>query len=261
MSRVGAFPRRRRPERSRLSAKARRRLLCECAYKCSVVTCARRDHLEFHHINWERNDDDEANILVLCREHHHLADRPGRGLSLKTCLCLKKAIRHLYVQGFSREALQSRWIGLRQRRPNAPRTTKAFVTFVSDLLSHIPGLVPLSESVEPAATSGRLYDNQLRDRFLKKLGPAVLVECIVGGRGHLSRAPVVELLWDVLVGRWSAGFLFSLSPFSPDAVSVAWNVSGRKLAIVLVGPEDVGDLTIAEGRTERLRRLARQFLG
>ncbi|MBM4041245.1 MAG: hypothetical protein FJ290_22310 [Planctomycetes bacterium] len=87
----------------------------------------------------------------------------------------------------------------------------------------------------------------------------MLVKCAAPNAGQLDKAPVVELLSDVLLRGWSVGLLFSLLPLSDDARLVAWNVSARKLAIILLGPDDIASLVTAEDRPERLKAIAKPF--
>jgi len=251
VSPVGAAPLRQRRERRGIPAKVKRALLCECGYKCSVLTCLRKDHIEFHHIDEDRCNNDQHNILVLCREHHKLARTPRPGMDRRHWLQLK-ALIELHAEGFSREALQARLMDLQGRLQAGTEATERFVTFVSDLLSRVPGLVPLSES-------GLSYRNQFRARFLTGLEPLVLVKCVAPHAGQLDKAPVVELLSDVLLRGWSVGLLFSLLPLGHDAELVAWNVSARGLAIILLGPDDIAKLIRAEERPECLKAIAKRF--
>jgi hypothetical protein len=52
----------------------KRELLVECGHKCSVHRCNEKTALEFHHINGNPSDNRVSNIIVLCANHHHLAD-------------------------------------------------------------------------------------------------------------------------------------------------------------------------------------------
>lgn len=43
--------------------------------KCWVLGCNWRYNLDTHHINKERNDNDSANLIKLCPNHHYLHHR------------------------------------------------------------------------------------------------------------------------------------------------------------------------------------------
>jgi len=69
-----------------------RTLFLECGFKCPVPRCHAADGLEFHHINGNRSDNSEGNLLVLCHEHHVMAHRRRSRLDRKACQALKQGV-------------------------------------------------------------------------------------------------------------------------------------------------------------------------
>ena len=61
-------------ERIAIPKKTQRKLLVECGHKCSVHLCDEKTALEFHHINGNPSDNRESNLIVLCANHHTLAE-------------------------------------------------------------------------------------------------------------------------------------------------------------------------------------------
>jgi hypothetical protein len=79
-------------KRATIPKDTKRKLLLECGLKCSIACCAATQALEFHHINGDRCDNHEENILVLCAVHHSLAHDQRSPLDRKTCRMLRQAI-------------------------------------------------------------------------------------------------------------------------------------------------------------------------
>jgi len=60
-------------ERVAIPKKTQRALLVECGHKCSIHLCNEKTALEFHHINGNPSDNRKSNLIVLCANHHALA--------------------------------------------------------------------------------------------------------------------------------------------------------------------------------------------
>ena len=59
---------------------------------CSVPSCRALGSLEIHHIDHDRGNNDEANLLVLCPACHPLADGEAPELGRERCEELKRAL-------------------------------------------------------------------------------------------------------------------------------------------------------------------------
>lgn len=64
-----------RKTRVRIPIKLRRELLVDCGHRCTIHSCAEIQNLEAHHINGIPSDNRPENIIMLCPNHHTLADR------------------------------------------------------------------------------------------------------------------------------------------------------------------------------------------
>ena len=67
--------------------KLRRQLFVECGHKCSVHNCHEMQNLEGHHINSNPSDNRSENIIMLCPNHHTMADR--KVIDRKSCKMYK----------------------------------------------------------------------------------------------------------------------------------------------------------------------------
>lgn len=63
-----------RKERIAIPKEIERKLLVESGNKCSVSRCNESYSLEIHHINGDPSDNRESNLIVLCPNHHALAE-------------------------------------------------------------------------------------------------------------------------------------------------------------------------------------------
>jgi len=63
-----------RKKRSAIPKETERKLLVESGHKCSVSRCNESHSLEIHHIDGDPSDNRESNLIVLCRNHHALAE-------------------------------------------------------------------------------------------------------------------------------------------------------------------------------------------
>lgn len=63
-----------RTERIAIPKETERKLRVESGHKCGVSRCNESHHLEIHHINGDPSDNRESNLIVLCRNHHALAE-------------------------------------------------------------------------------------------------------------------------------------------------------------------------------------------
>lgn len=80
-------------ERIPLPKETQRKLLVESGHKCSVPLCKEGFSLTFHHINGDPSDNRESNIIVLCHNHHDMADR-GR-IDRKECVSYKERLKQI----------------------------------------------------------------------------------------------------------------------------------------------------------------------
>jgi hypothetical protein len=62
-----------RKKRVAVPRETERKLLVESGHKCSVIRCNESHSLEIHHINGDPSDNRESNLIVLCRNHHAMA--------------------------------------------------------------------------------------------------------------------------------------------------------------------------------------------
>lgn len=53
----------------------RRQLLVECGHKCTIHLCDEKTTLDVHHINGNPSDNRKENLIVLCANHHRLAEK------------------------------------------------------------------------------------------------------------------------------------------------------------------------------------------
>jgi hypothetical protein len=63
-----------RKKRIAIPREIERKLLVESGHKCSVSRCNESHSLEIHHINGDPSDNRESNLIVLCPNHHALAE-------------------------------------------------------------------------------------------------------------------------------------------------------------------------------------------
>lgn len=69
----------------------KRRLLVECGHECTIPSCHEKANLEFHHINSNPLDNRDENLIVLCPNHHAMADR-GK-IDRKACMLYKEKLK------------------------------------------------------------------------------------------------------------------------------------------------------------------------
>jgi tetratricopeptide (TPR) repeat protein len=69
----------------------KRQVLVEAGFKCSVPRCPNDVSLEVHHIDYDRDNHDPANLLVLCSNCHGRATR--KEIDRKACLMIKDLLR------------------------------------------------------------------------------------------------------------------------------------------------------------------------
>lgn len=80
-----------RKERIHIPMKTQRRLLVECGHKCSVHLCNEKTALEFHHINGNPSDNNEPNLIVLCANHHAMAE--SGEIDRQACISYKERLK------------------------------------------------------------------------------------------------------------------------------------------------------------------------
>lgn len=92
-----------------------RKLLVECGHKCSVPLCNESFSLSFHHINGDPSDNEMSNIIVLCRNHHEMADR-GR-IDRKECLSYKERLKQIKPEETLKEKVEREGIDVTPKNP------------------------------------------------------------------------------------------------------------------------------------------------
>lgn len=60
-------------DRPNISNNIRCEIEVEAGHKCSVTTCNEHTYLEIHHINENREDNRNENLILLCDKHHKMA--------------------------------------------------------------------------------------------------------------------------------------------------------------------------------------------
>ena len=83
-----------------IPAEIERQVMVEASFRCSLERCASTSSLQIHHIDYDRDNHDPANLLVLCSNCHGRATR--REIDRKACLMIKQ---QLSLQGLGREDL------------------------------------------------------------------------------------------------------------------------------------------------------------
>ena len=78
-------------QRVPIPEETQRKLLVDCGHRCSVTQCNESFSLTFHHINGDPSDNRESNIIVLCHNHHDMADR-GK-IDRKECTSYKERLK------------------------------------------------------------------------------------------------------------------------------------------------------------------------
>jgi hypothetical protein len=77
-------------QRKHIPENIRRAIYIEAGYRCAVPRCQHEIGLEIHHIDGNRNNVNQENLLLLCAVHHRLATN-GK-MDRKTCRRLKKLL-------------------------------------------------------------------------------------------------------------------------------------------------------------------------
>lgn len=77
--------------RTAIPAEIERQVMVEASYRCSLERCASTSSLQIHHIDYDRDNHDPANLLVLCSNCHGRATR--KEIDRKACLMIKDLLR------------------------------------------------------------------------------------------------------------------------------------------------------------------------
>ncbi len=59
--------------RPSIPAEIERLVKVGAGHACSIKGCDEHTYLEIHHINENRNDNNEENLILLCDKHHKMA--------------------------------------------------------------------------------------------------------------------------------------------------------------------------------------------
>lgn len=110
-------------ERIDIPKATERRLLVECGHKCSVPFCNESDAISIHHINSDPSDNEESNLIVLCRNHHVKADL-GR-IDRKECALYKQRLKQMRLEETLKEKVEREGIDV------APES--GFVSFILNI--------------------------------------------------------------------------------------------------------------------------------
>ena len=81
-------------ERVPIPVEVRRKLFVTCGHRCSVPFCKEKNNLIIHHINSDPSDNREENLIVLCRNHHAMADKGE--IDRKECIEYKNRLKIMY---------------------------------------------------------------------------------------------------------------------------------------------------------------------
>lgn len=73
----------------------RRKLLVECGHKCTIHNCNVMRDLEAHHIDSNPSHNTMINIIILCPNHHAMADRGD--IDRKACREYKRLLKNIEV--------------------------------------------------------------------------------------------------------------------------------------------------------------------
>jgi len=236
----------------------RRKVLLECGHKCSIPQCPVKHGLEIHHINGNRADNREENLLVLCTKHHRMVRARGSRLDREKCEQLKRMIAQLSIPPVAdKHALRETWRKLRTGRSKKKR--EVFEFLAENLLASVPGFI-VAEKRDNRLTDEALVliRNEAADGVLNKLGEYIAVECKARKGKPVRDTEVAAFLGEMALNRCATGFLFSLSGFTPDAVAVAGTTTGRDFLIVPVAPPDVTRMIEAENRAESVKQAVKR---
>ena len=78
-------------KRVAIPEETKRQVMLEAGFRCSVPRCPNDLSLEVHHIDYDRDNHDPANLLVLCSNCHGRATR--KEIDRKACLMIKDLLR------------------------------------------------------------------------------------------------------------------------------------------------------------------------
>ena len=60
-------------KRPNITADIKRKIEVEAGHQCSIKSCSEHTYLEIHHINENREDNNNDNLILLCDKHHKMA--------------------------------------------------------------------------------------------------------------------------------------------------------------------------------------------
>jgi hypothetical protein len=87
-----------------------RKLFVESGHKCSVPFCNESNAISIHHVNGDPSDNAESNLIVLCRNHHFMADS-GK-IDRKECVSYKQRLKQIHPEETLKEKVEREGISV-----------------------------------------------------------------------------------------------------------------------------------------------------
>jgi len=97
-------------ERISIPKETERKLLVKSGHKCSVPFCNESNAISIHHINGDPSDNKESNLIILCRNHHAMADS-GK-IDRKECLSYKERLKQIRPEETLKEKVEREGISV-----------------------------------------------------------------------------------------------------------------------------------------------------
>lgn len=165
-------------ERIPIPKETERKLLVECGHQCSNPVCYEKQNLEIHHINGDRSDNRESNLIVFCPNHHAMADRGE--IERKECESYKERLKQIVNLRPKTETLKEkveregidvipenafvslilslgrRYMNWRYGKPDVSINREIIVLFVPTLLCFVP-LFYITLVLKTQVTIGWIY--------------------------------------------------------------------------------------------------------
>ena len=261
-TKTGATEPSRRRSRRPIPVDVQRKVLVECGHKCSIPQCQVKRGLEFHHTDHNPRNNREENILVLCQKHHRMAHGRGAKLTRDKCEQLKKTIAQFGIPLVAdKRTLKQTWRKVQAGRGALAWRRGLLESLAENLLVSVPGLiVGVKIAHRPTGEVDILLRNETADTFLDKLGPRIVAECEARKSSPVQDTEVADFLRKMALNGWRTGLFFSASGFTDDAVRVAATPSGKHFLVVLIGPDEIGEMIRSDDRLEPLKQAVQRSL-